>query len=226
MAKEEKVYELIKKQNESIEVTNTIINVTQEDESKDIKQEMKIPDDMKVESLNDDEFKKQMEEEMRKTKIALDPLENPRPIEDNDNEYCSFIKAPHAVIYTEMKSRSGNPLSTLEDCDMFAPEPSERDGWILKARYIQPEGSDANVWHRGYVLGRELQAVVTTGIEYDEAFKNPHFIKALPELVLGHQIRVEPNSYNLNGQLAIIVYIHGTKLQIKQGMPIAEIVFP
>ena len=123
-----------------IEKTMVDIKVTNgDDESNDVKLNVDLP---KVESLSDDEFKKAAtaivaNKELIITEDEKDKIKKSLEEHKKETVVSMFVPKETFVDYKESKSKSGNPLSVLDDCDMFAPEPSERDGWLLKTRFIQ-----------------------------------------------------------------------------------------
>lgn len=192
----------------------------------DIKETMPVmPESINVKQETIEDLRKMYDEAKKDIKAE----------ETKDKEVKECIN--QAIVYPTTKQSYNNeiiditpikkcPMSILDDtCSMFEPERSERDGWLIKARFIKPYFVKDNTWERRYNVARDVQASIRTGIKYDKAFKLPHIIKSVPELVDKYGIRIEP-SVPINGELVINIYIHNNAIQLKQGDIIAEIVFP
>lgn len=104
--------------------------------------------------------------------------------------------------------------------DSYMPEKTERDGYYLKVRAVTDM---TGVVYPTHSYPRDVQVRVLTGVKYNSVFKRPHFVKELPELCDKHESYVCNNSYDYNGELAVIVHIHGFTQKFAQGSPIAEL---
>lgn len=104
--------------------------------------------------------------------------------------------------------------------DSYMPEKTERDGYYLKVRAVTDM---TGVVYPTHSYPRDVQVRILTGVKYNSVFKRPHFVKELPELCDKHESYICNNSYDYNGELAVLVNIHGFTQKFAQGSPIAEL---
>ena len=127
------------------------------------------------------------------------------------------MEKPKPVVECQCKTA---PKFECVQSDSYMPEKTERDGYYLKVRAVTDMTGFVYPTHS---YPRDVQVRVLTGVKYNSVFKRPHFVKELPELCDKHESYVCNNSYDYNGELAVLVSIHGFTQKFAQGKPIAEL---
>ena len=136
--------------------------------------------------------------------------------------------APYETIIP--KSERIGPYTAFKGFNAFLPKKTKRGSWALRCRQVHTGGQ----WNDNVSMPRDQQALIRTGIAYDETFtKNCHLIQGIASLDLDgqdcliatkHEIVFNQSIIEVDGEVCVAFYLHGTMAKIKQGDFVAEMV--
>lgn len=116
----------------------------------------------------------------------------------------------------------------LEGLDSITPSQCGKYSYNVKSNwFINPAGTKVK---DGYLLTYDEQVIVGTGIDYEQSMatmEDPLTIRALvsSDMIVHHEIRVEPQPICVDGELAIVLYCHsGNQLRLIKNTNFATLV--
>jgi len=121
-------------------------------------------------------------------------------------------KVDHSMGLTVEKKANGEVFDVVEEGGDFIPDKN-----MLKCRKVKDK---SGIFYDGYTLSFEEQIIILTGVKYHERFRD-YICFALPEAVLEGEVWTDPQLFNIEGELAVVMKNLGTGHEVEVGKPVA-----
>jgi hypothetical protein len=122
----------------------------------------------------------------------------------------------------EIEKLEDSPAITVENMVAEAATLVPDDGFTLKSRMVVDHlGTEREALY----VQPETQVVIKTGVKTLDVNLNKVIVHGIPKHMIDNECHVLPTPIDINGELCVVMYLHGKQLMVCRGLEIAHLMF-